>query len=94
MLLGSVTANWPGQAAFYRETDRLGEFGHVLVLAPPPSNDELRAILAGLREEHARAHWPLRVESAPALPLLRSGKIDGRALPGMAGKRIEWSQHL
>jgi acyl-CoA synthetase (AMP-forming)/AMP-acid ligase II len=94
MLLGSVTANWPGRAAFYRETDRLGEFGHVLVLAPPPSNDELRAILAGLREKHARAHWPLRVESAPALPLLRSGKIDGRALPGMAGKRIEWSQRL
>ncbi len=94
MLLGSVTATWRGQAAFYRETDTLGEFGHVLVLAPPPSSDELRTILVKLRETHARAHWPLRVESAPSLPLLGSGKIDGRALPGMAGKRIEWSQRL
>lgn len=94
MLLGSVSASWPGQAAFYRETDSLGEFGHVLVLAPPPSSAELRAILAMLRQEHARAHWPLRVESAPVLPFLQNGKIDGRALSGMAGKRVEWSQRL
>lgn len=94
MVLGSVNASWPGQAAFYRETDSLGEVGHVLVLAPPPSQDELRAILATLRHEHSRAHWPLRVESAPLLPLLGNGKIDGRALPGMPGKRVEWSQRL
>lgn len=94
MLLGSVNGSWPGQAAFYRETDSLGEFGHVLVLAPPPSSDELRRILATLRHEHARAQWPLRVESAPLLPLLPNGKIDGRALAGIAGKRVEWSQRL
>jgi acyl-CoA synthetase (AMP-forming)/AMP-acid ligase II len=94
MLLGSITASWPGQAAFYRETDSLGELGHVLVLAPPPSNEELRRILATLRHEHTRAHWPLRVESASCLPLLANGKIDGRALGGMAGRRVEWSQRL
>jgi acyl-coenzyme A synthetase/AMP-(fatty) acid ligase len=94
VLLGSVNAAWRGQAAFYREMDSLGESGHVLVLAPPPSDRELRAILGRLRREHERAHWPLRVESAEVLPLLRNGKIDGRALSGLPGKRVEWSQHI
>jgi len=94
MLLSSVAVSWSGQAAFYRETDSLGECGHVLVLAPPPSRVDLRAILETLRHDYARVQWPLRVESVSLLPLLRNGKPDARSLAQMTEKRVEWSQRL
>ena len=94
LLLESLRSAWSGDAAFYRETDPLGEPGHVLLLAPAPTDAGRRAILAALRQRHARAHWPLRIESAPALPLLPNGKIDTAALGALADRRVEWSQRL
>ncbi len=94
LLLESLQSEWAGEAAFYRETDPLGEPGHVLVLAPPPKDAERHAILATLRRRHARAQWPLRIESAAALPLLPNGKIDAAALRGLPDRHVEWSQRL
>ena len=93
-LLDTVRASWPGDAAFYRATDSLGEAGHVLVVAPHPSPDALRAILARLRRDHPRAHWPLRVESAETMPLLSNGKPDLAALPTIHAKIVQWDQRL
>jgi acyl-CoA synthetase (AMP-forming)/AMP-acid ligase II len=94
LLLESLRPEWAGDAAFYRETDPLGEPGHVLVLAPSPTGAERRTILAALRQRHARAHWPLRIESAATLPLLPNGKVDAAALGALPDRRVEWSQRL
>lgn len=93
-LTTTVTAAWPGQCAFYREADHTGEDGCVLVLAPEATNDSVKPVLMALRKHHPRAQWPLRIESAPTLPLLSNGKTDVRALPSLANKSILWQQHI
>jgi acyl-CoA synthetase (AMP-forming)/AMP-acid ligase II len=93
-LLDTVRAAWPGEAAFYRATDSLGEAGHVLVVSPHPAPEALRAILARLRRDHPRTHWPLRVESAPEMPLLPNGKPDVEALPGIRARLVQWDQRV
>src|SRR5208283_1218136 len=41
-LASSLKEVWHGEAAFYRQKDRSGEDGHVLVLSPGPSEEEVR----------------------------------------------------
>lgn len=94
LLLDSLRSVWSGAGAFYRETDPLGEPGHVLFLSPRPTPEQLRAILAVFRDRLARATWPLRIESAPSLPMLAHGKVDAGALASSPERRIEWSQRL
>jgi acyl-coenzyme A synthetase/AMP-(fatty) acid ligase len=94
LLLDSVRSAWSGAGAFYRETDPLGEPGHVLFLSPRPTPAQLQAILAVFRDRLARATWPLRIESAPALPMLPHGKVDAGALATAPERRVEWSQRL
>ncbi|MEO8430286.1 MAG: AMP-binding protein [Acidobacteriota bacterium] len=94
LVLDSVSSAWSGEGAFYYETDSLGEMGHVLLLAPHPGKEELQAILSVLRREHPRTHWPLRIESAPALPSLPNGKFDAAAASALEGRKIEWSQRI
>lgn len=94
LLLDSVRSAWNGAGAFYRETDPLGEPGHVLFLSPRPTPEQLQAILAVFRDRLARATWPLRIESAPSLPMLSHGKVDATALPTAPERRVEWSQRL
>lgn len=93
-LLATVHRHWSGQAAFYREPDATGEEGHVLVVAPHCAPEQVRAILQGFRENHPRAHWPLRVESLVTLPLLPNGKVDARAAAGQPDRVVHWYQRL
>ncbi len=93
-LLTSVERCWPGQAAFYREADRDGEDGHVLALAPRPAEDQLRTILISFRTSHSRAHWPLRIESIEALPLLPNGKVDLPAVTRTESRTVHWHQRI
>ena len=93
LLLSTVLRNWPGQAAFYREMDGKGENGHVLILAPHPSETEVRHSPKGsLAAEYGRAYWPLRVESADELPLLPNGKADVAAIVKLHEKKRHWHQ--
>lgn len=94
LLLSTVSAHWPGQATFYREIDAAGEEGHVLILAPQPSADQLRNVLRGFRAHHPRAQWPLRIEGVETLPSLPNGKIDRLALPGLSDKIVHWHQRI
>lgn len=94
LLLESLQHAWPGAAAFYRERDPLGEEGHVLVVAPRPRDEQLRALLQTLRASHPRSHWPLRIESADRLPALPNGKVDVAALPAVEAKIVHWRQRL
>ena len=94
MLQESLTVCWQGQQTFYRETDSLGELGHVLVIAPHPSSAQLNALLSTLRRDHNRAHWPLRIESVAALPLLPNGKVDVAGLNELQDKTVCWSQRI
>ncbi len=91
-LITTVSRAWQGQAAFYRERDRDGEEGHILIVAPPPGTDQLQAIIQALRQHHPRAHWPLRIESVPALPLLPNGKPDVRGAAALPRKAVVWNQ--
>ena len=93
-LTTTVTGAWPGQCAFYREADRTGEDGCVLVIAPEATNESVKPVLMALRKHHPRAQWPLRIESVPTLPLLSNGKTDVRALPSLPNKFILWQQHI
>ena len=92
--MSTVLGVWNGEAALYRETDKSGEPGCVLALSPSPSPSELRQILLGLRERHARAQWPLRLESISTMPRLASGKIDHLALATLPGKITHWYQRI
>lgn len=85
---------WAGELAFYRETDKYGEQGHVLVLAPAPDSAQVQALLQHLRKGFARPHWPLRIESVTAMPLSHANKIDTAALAATEEKTIQWIQRL
>lgn len=93
-LLGCVRSAWTGQAAFYREADRSGEPGHVLVLSPAPDKMGLRAVLKVLRGRYGRAHWPLRIESTAAIARLANGKLDMRTTARAADKVVHWDQRV
>jgi long-chain acyl-CoA synthetase len=91
-LQSAVKRAWDGELAFYRETDSMGENGHIMVLAPHPNKDQLRAIMMELRRDFTRPHWPLRVESMEQLPRLSNNKVDTLALAGRADVTLQWSQ--
>lgn len=93
-LLVTVAESWEGQAAFYRERDPAGEEGHVLVLSPVPASEALNAVLQGFRRCHPRTHWPVRIEGAPSLPLLSSGKPDIGRLGEATHNNVLWRQRL
>ena len=93
-LLETVARAFGGQGAFYRERDRMNEEGAVLVLAPRPTDEEVRAIQRALRAGHPRAHWPLRLESVERLPQLPNGKIDLSALASLEGKSVHWRNRV
>ena len=88
----AVQRVWQGETAFYRETDSMGENGHVMVIAPNPSKEQLKAIMMELRRDFTRPHWPLRVESMARLPRLPNNKVDALALKEQKEVTIEWSQ--
>ncbi|MBI4815104.1 MAG: acyl--CoA ligase [Deltaproteobacteria bacterium] len=94
LLAESVRAAWSRGMAFYRGADRAGESGAVLVLAPRPTDAEVRAVLREIRMRHSRPHWPLRIESVEALPTLANGKIDVRTLESASEKNVHWDQRL
>lgn len=91
-LQSAVQRAWRGEMAFYRETDSLGENGHILVLAPHPEKEQLRAIMMELRRDFTRPHWPLRVESMEQLPRLPNSKVDALALAARRNITVQWSQ--
>ncbi|HEX6880780.1 MAG TPA: AMP-binding protein [Terriglobales bacterium] len=91
-LQSAVQRVWHGELAFYRETDSMGENGHIMVLAPHPDKDQLKAIMMELRRDFARPHWPLRVESTDRLPRLPNNKVDAFALAARNNVTIQWSQ--
>jgi acyl-CoA synthetase (AMP-forming)/AMP-acid ligase II len=93
-LLQTVQENWIGHSAIFREADPMGEPGHVLVLAPGPTEEQLRRVLRGLREKHPRAWWPVRIEAVDALPLLPNGKPNVLALPALPNRVVLWQQRL
>jgi acyl-CoA synthetase (AMP-forming)/AMP-acid ligase II len=93
-LQGALAERWPGQVAFYRETDSTGELGHVLVVAPTPTPDDVREMQRALRAHFTRAHWPLRIESVATLPRLGNGKIDSLGLSQTTEKQVHWRQHI
>ena len=88
----AVQRVWSGELAFYREFDSMGENGHVMVLAPHPPDEQLRAVLMELRRNFTRPHWPLRVESVEQLPRLPNNKVDTRVLAERNHVTVEWSQ--
>jgi acyl-CoA synthetase (AMP-forming)/AMP-acid ligase II len=91
-LQSAVQRVWDGELAFYRETDSMGENGHVMVLAPHPSKEQLKAIMMEFRRDFARPHWPLRVESTERLPRLPNNKVDAIALQAHNDVTVQWSQ--
>lgn len=93
-LLRTLYSQWNGQAAFYRENDPSGEEGHVLILSPNPSKNQVWGILKSLREHYPRTHWPLRLESINAFPLLPNGKININHLLKIEKKMVHWRQRL
>jgi acyl-CoA synthetase (AMP-forming)/AMP-acid ligase II len=93
-ILASVGNCWSGQANYYREPDGGGEEGYVLVLCPTPDRTAIHALLQVFRARHPRTHWPLRIESMEALPVLPNGKVDGFSLKHQAGKLLHWRQRI
>jgi acyl-CoA synthetase (AMP-forming)/AMP-acid ligase II len=93
-ILDRLLPAWPGQVASYREVDRAGEQGFVLVLCPVPTEAQVRALLRLLRAHFTRSHWPLRIESVEAIPLLANGKPDHAALRTGPSKTMHWHQRV
>jgi len=93
-LLKTVFSCWNGQAAFYREKDPSGEEGHILIISPKPSKDQIRSILQAFRKNYPRTHWPIRVESISTFPLLPNGKVDLVGLSKIENKEIHWRQRI
>lgn len=88
-LMDTVKTVWDGQIAFYREIDPNGEPGHVLVLSPAPNADQLGRLMRAFRDYHSHVQWPLRIESAPEIPLLANGKPDIYGLSKITDKIIQ-----
>jgi acyl-CoA synthetase (AMP-forming)/AMP-acid ligase II len=84
---------WGGSLAFLLEKAPDGENGHVLVLSPAPSQDNLRQLLVTLRDRFRRPHWPIRIESVESMPLSPNGKPDLEALRART-RTILWKQIL
>lgn len=93
-LLNTVYGNWKGHATFYREMEKNGEEGHVLVVSPSPTDEEITEVLQGFRMQHPRTHWPIRLESTKSLPLLENGKVDLTKLKAITSKMIHWRQRV
>lgn len=93
-VLDTVGSAWSGETGVYRTTDRGGEDGYVLVLAPHADGAQVRSVLRALRARHARAQWPLRIEVAPALPRLDNGKLDQTALGHAEDLAVAWDQRI
>lgn len=93
-LLMTISTQWSGHAAFYMEKDKTGAEGHVLVISPEPTEKQLQAILQAFRKNHARAHWPVRIESTNSFPLLSNGKVDRLALPRIKEKKLQWQHRI
>ena len=93
-LLQQVHEVWDGEAACYRASDRAGEPGAVLVLAPRPDADGLARVLRALRGSFPRPLWPLRIEAIPTLPRLSSGKPDTLSLTRIESPLVLWRQRI
>ncbi len=93
-LLKTVSSRWSKQAAFYRERDASGEEGHVLILAPEPTEEQVRNILQAFRKTHPRTHWPIRLESTASFPVLPNGKLDMLRLARITDKSILWRHRI
>jgi len=93
-ILTTVSNHWHGQVHHYRDRDGAGEEGYVLVLCPAPAQETLQMLLQAFRGGHPRTHWPLRIESTEALPLLPNGKVDGLALRDQENKSLHWRQRI
>jgi acyl-CoA synthetase (AMP-forming)/AMP-acid ligase II len=93
-LMSTVNESWRSNAVFYRETDHSGEEGHVLLLAPSPTEAELHVIQQAFRTNHTRVFWPLRIESVDSFPLLPNGKVDVLAASTLPHRTIHWYQRI
>jgi acyl-CoA synthetase (AMP-forming)/AMP-acid ligase II len=93
-IVTAISSAWKGIAAGYREADRLGEPGLVLVLSPRPDAAELNGILHALRESLSRPQWPLRIEALEAMPLLANGKPDTAAASSAPDRTVLWRQRI
>lgn len=93
-LIAAVKTDWSGLAVTYRESDRLGEAGLVLLLCPQPDAAALDGILRTLRRSLLRPHWPLRIEALATMPLLANGKPDLVAVAHASDRIILWQQRI
>jgi long-chain acyl-CoA synthetase len=93
-ILTSVTECWAGEVAHYREKDRTGEDGYVLVLSPAASQNELQSLLQSFRSHHPRTHWPLRIEGVDTFPQLPNGKVDVQAIRAIPTTVLHWRQRI
>lgn len=93
-VLAVVEQVYRGAVGHYRDKDRRGEDGYVLVLAPSPPEAEVMAILTALRRAHPRSQWPLRIESVERLPSLPNGKLDTSSLATAALRQTLWDQRV
>src|SRR5579862_1826256 len=93
-VLTTVNQQWPGQVGYYREKDRAGEDGYVLILSPPPDESHLSGLMQALRARHPRTHWPLRIECTATLPMGTNGKVDSLAAQTTEDRTLLWRQRL
>jgi long-chain acyl-CoA synthetase len=93
-VLSTINRRWNGQLGYYREKDGAGEDSYVLVLSPQPTEESMRALMQTFRTSHPRSHWPLRIESASALPLNPNGKVDILAVQRMENRSLLWRQRV
>jgi acyl-CoA synthetase (AMP-forming)/AMP-acid ligase II len=93
-LIATVLRHWDGTAYFYHEDDPNDEPGHVLMLTPSATAEQVREILLAFRKNHPRPHWPLRIESAEDLPMLANGKVNVTKLSTVTEKTEHWRQRL
>lgn len=77
--------------AFYRDTDRNGEAGYVLVV--DNSTSDWKHILKTYRSNFSRPFWPLRIEMTASIPSLPSGKIDLKTLSNIELETV-WHQRI
>lgn len=89
-ILAAVRSAWPGEAECVMARDAAGEPGFVLVVAPTPSDSEVRAMLGTVRAL-PRASWPLAIDSVEALPTTGGGKVDRLRLE-RDGRTSHWRQ--